>query len=346
MADDDSSNREGLAFISVTAAIVIFISILPVLVLDRRSRKPNRSRDAKRTQCLMTGVFISNLLFQLIVVLRYTVCVHCTVMTATMFICRSVLKGINWIFLIHRSKLVQGMSPVLSKKWFEKVFPILAAVLTFGFIAVGTRNSMKLDLECVLYSDSDVLEWWDVDLSKRGSAQAKTPWLAILLDTMITSGLMVLFIVPLYRVYKVDLGVMNNNQLQQRKKLRDLLIWSVVLTFINQVSSTLIFLPSAVEFSPIVFGVLSGIGKCDPPINVWTSWLMVTRNRQFLKQICCCQCASTGIGLRTMPTALTDVPSRTNSLRRLWTKRVVELPKVELSAASLTGQQPIELQIS
>ena len=259
-----------------------------------------------------------------------------------MFHCRLVVKGINLLFLIHRAKLAQGMSPVLSQKWFEKVFPTIVAVIIIVFVAVVTRNTLEMQMECVSYLDSDVFQWCFVDLS------VATPWIGIMVDVIITAGLMVLFIVPLYRVYNVDLGVMNANQLQQRKKLRNLLIWSVVLTFINQVSSTLTFLPSVTDprAHPATF-LLNllwfGIGKLDPSINVWSSWLIITRNRQFVKQVCCCQCISEDLALmRRMSTALTDIPSRTNSLRRLWTKSSVELSAVEI----VTSQKPHEPQQS
>ena len=284
--DDESSDSRDSALFWVTLEFVIISSILPVLFLDRWSTRPSRSPNWKRTKYLMTWVFFSNILFQLISVLRHTACIDCPWITVILMDSRAILKGINLIFFIHRAKLVQGMSPVLSQKWFDRILPIIVAVIVFGFILVGTKVTFAAEFECTPYVDSSIFQRCGDNLKESNKFAG---WFAILVDEILTSCLLVLFSVPLYRVYHLDLGVMNQNQLKQRRNLRNLLIWSMLLTFINQISSTFFFIPMVVDLNALESACVWGIGKFDPSINVWSSWLMVTRNRQCLKRICCCQ---------------------------------------------------------
>lgn len=339
MRDDQSSDYEPSAFLFVTQDFIIFSSILPVLFFYLWKKTPIRSRDGKRTQYLMIGVLLLNLFYQIIAMGYRMVCIECNLFAVAQGNTRCLVKAINLIFLLHRAKLVQGMAPVLSKKWFEKILPTIILVLTFGLMLAVTRNALKKEFNCTSYSDSDVFQRCHMaDVGEKSNKGVVLAWFAILLDSIITLGLMVLFIVPLYRVYNVDLGIMNDNQLRQRMKLRNLLIWSVALTFINQITSTLILIPAVITDSyPKLVVSLHSIGKCDPSINVWSLWLMVTRNRQFLQRVCCWQCISDdSVLMRRMSTALTDIPSRTNSLRRLWTKSPVELSAVEI----ISSQKP------
>ena len=330
MNNDESSDTGDSALFWVTLEFVVISSILPVLFLDRCSRKPNRSPNAKRTKYLMIGVFFSNILFQLISLFRHTACIHCTLMSVALIVSRSVVREMNLIFFIHRAKLVQGMSPVSSKKWFERILPISVTVIIFGFIVVGTKSTIGSQYECNPYPDWNVFH--RCSYAKTSSGTGIALWFAISLDTIITSGLMVLFIIPLYRVYNADIGVMNENQMRQRMKLRNLLIWSVLLTFTNQVTTAMYFVQLVVDQDGESL-FLWVLGKFDPSINVWSSWLIVARNRQFVKQMCCCK--------------MSAVPQRhTLALISEDHSRTVELSDRDINAApQRTQQQPIELQL-
>ena len=154
-----------------------------------------------------------------------------------------------------------------------------------------------------------------VAVSARFPSNLISFWLAIFVDVLFTSFLLALFAVPMYRVYQQDLGVLNDNQLLHRMKLKRLLMWCVVLTFINQISSTLYFIP-ALYVPPITmigYFTLLLIRTMDPPINVWTSWMMITRNRKYLQTVCCCQCvrqSPRGMMQRAPSTMLTDIQSQ------------------------------------
>ena len=65
--------------------------------------------------------------------------------------------------------------------------------------------------------------------------------------------------------------------------------------------------------------MLWNIGLFDPPINVWTAWLMITRNRQYLRrvnrQVLCCIDSQTESVSRTNTEVLMDVVSKSKSTR-------------------------------
>lgn len=290
MADQESTQETDDTYPNLTIAYIIFeifilVTLLPVGFLDLRSRKSNRSREAKRTQHLMVGVFLCNAVYQVISIINYSVCSHCNTLYAVWSVCRCLMLGINWIFLIHRAKLVQGMSPVLDAVWFEKILPATLALVMLGFIVNSIRLCMLSEFTCRPYSDNNTLQFCWLEDGQDGFKERDvvSAWVGITWSIAWTSFLILLFVIPLYRVYQVDLGRMNANQLRQRKKLKSLLIWSVILTFINQVSSTAILIVIAVDVIqyPMLFMLVFSTGKFDPSINVWSSWMMVGRNRRY-----------------------------------------------------------------
>ena len=106
---------------------------------------------------------------------------------------------------------------------------------------------------------------------------------------------------------------MNHNQQRQRKKLKELLIWSVVMTFINQVSSIFLTIPFVFP-SKFTWSVLYMIGQFDPAVNIWTTWLMITSNRQHLRRLCAFICRKdnevSAMRKRQSMSGLTNVPGR------------------------------------
>ena len=279
---------------SIPLAIIVFFLLFPVLIFDKFNEKPIRSRNGRITDWLMLSVVASNALFQISQLTELLVCAQCKIINSSWGVTKSILKGFNLLFFIHRAKLVQTINPVLSKKWFEKIFPAFIVVMISGFIFASIDACIYDDFECVSYDNWDSLSHCQrVKEPEPEFEPGQTPEpdeasfpvlisCAIGLDSLITAFLIALFVIPLYRVYKVDLGVMNRHQLKQRKKLKRLLIWSVVLTFINQVTSILIMvdlLPGQLPY------FLKMIGESDPAINVWTAWLMITRNRLYLKRL-------------------------------------------------------------
>lgn len=268
---------------SLSTLICVIVLILPLIALEKINPKVDRSSNGKRTQWLIKAVIVSNTVFAMYFLSRMIVCWHCASQWVLFFGLKWVTKLFNLLFLVHRAKLSQGMTPILSKKWFEKILPRFIVVNFFIFMAGSTfSTALKKEYVCEAYNDTDSIHfcWFagGLDVVTRDQMIGAAIFLGF--DVVITVLLLTLFVVPLYRVYSLDLGAMNDNQLRQRNKLRALVVWSVALCLINQVTSTVHLLPIFGQSKSI--WVLNSIGKFDPAINVWTSWLMITRNRQIL----------------------------------------------------------------
>ena len=87
----------------------------------------------------------------------------------------------------------------------------------------------------------------------------------LVLDFMVTIAFTALFLVPLYRVYRTDLGQMNASQKEQNKRVRAVFIWAVSMTFINQITTTmgLLFFVFPSPFTNILYY----LGILDAPIT-------------------------------------------------------------------------------
>ena len=330
MSDSDITDPETpeyWASFSVTFEVFIFLLILPVFFIDLYNKKRNRSRKAKYTKRLMLAIFISNTAHQVTWMLLHTTCVHCVATAVSMMNSRTVLRGINLLFFVHRAKLVQGISPIISTKWFSKILPAIVIICHSILLLLSTISGIQMIQQCGLYMDSTVFHFcWNSDGFTREDKIGI--FIIILFDLSMTIFLMILFIVPLYRVYKTNLGEMNENQLRQRMKLQRLLKWSVILTLVNQVTSSLLPL-AAFSTSPLIL-LLAFFGKFDPPINVWSSWLMVTRNREFLQRNCCgccCGSAATRTSRLSRAATFTDVSSgNIRGSRQFTSESTIELP--------------------
>lgn len=309
----DPQSPEIPAYIGVTMQFFIFMLILPVFLLELCSNKRNKSRGAKYTKRLMIAVLLSNSAHQVTWILLWTTCMNCLATATAMVHSRTILRGINLLFLIHRAKVVQGMTPILSLRWFNTIMPAIVLFWGIGFSVFHSLTHPDTEFHCSAYTDSGTFHWcWDKNEVSHKSYVIGL-YILLALDLLMTAFLMLLFIVPLYRVFDTDLGRMNQNQVKQRIRLKRLLIWSIILTFINQVTSSLLWLFALSRSNWAV--LLAAIGLFDPPINVWTSWLMVTRNREFLQRICCCCCFKTDERARVARPSLafTDI-SRRNSM--------------------------------
>ena len=242
-----------LSWLAVPLAIAVLVLLLPVFILDKVTQQPIRNRNAKFTKWLMFGVISSNTLYQIIHLIRLLICAQCRIIISSYGCSRSLLKCVNLLFLVHRAKLVQGITPVLGQKWFEKIFPAVIIVGSSGFIFLNIIDNKPY--ECASYDGWDGLRYCRREGGMEGGDDGFKAGIAfaIELDTLVTAILMMLFIIPLYRVYNVDLGVMSSCQLDQRKKLKHLLIWSIGLTFINQVTSTLVLAPYLDGGTPHIF---------------------------------------------------------------------------------------------
>ena len=299
--------------VGIPITMAVLLLLFPVMVLEWLHHKPARSRNGRLTKRLMIGVIAFNTIQHLVYATKWLGCINCGMLWGSFWISKAVVKGINLLFLIHRAKLVRGMAPVLSKKWFETILPAIIGVIVIVFILAILYSLRETVWVCVTYDD-----WYAVKTCTRSSDEKvresgkMTGAFGIGVDAVVTTFLMVLFTVPLYRVYHADISVLNENQLKERKKLKDLLIWSVVLTFINQVTSSFHIL--LMVHSSAVTEVLFIAGMFDPAINIWTAWLMVTRNRQYLQRIYSSTCCDSSVRIKRPSVALTDIPSKSGNI--------------------------------
>ena len=276
--------------------VIVFLLIIALCVLEKINHKVDLSSNAKRTKWLMNAVIISNLIGAISSFIWNTMCFNCPIQAVELGDTRLIMKWVNYLFLIHRAKLAQGMTPLLSKKWFNKIIP---GIITFVFVislVFSTLGLLKVYKEygvCGMYHRVDGMQFcflaggYD---NKMDDENLMALLLFLGIDLVFASVLLTLFVVPLYRVSTTDLGALNDNQRRQRRKLKTLLIWSMAMCFVNQVTAIFWILPMFGDSQ--VIWVLTGIAKFDPAINVWSSWLMITRNRQYLRQlmhVSCCQ---------------------------------------------------------
>ena len=318
VATDDPEPPQLMASMFITFEVFIFLLMIPVFIFDIRVKKENRSRDARRTKRLMLAIFVSNSVYQTIFIVVMMSCVHCAATNISIWNYRAIVRGINLLFFIHRAKLAQGMSPILKMKWFTKIFPatiVVGIIMYMLWVTFGGFNLINKEYHCASYIDTDALHWcWDFDELAAGETLIAL-CVGIIYDLLVTIFLMILFIVPLYRVYNTDIGRMNENQIRQRVRLKRLLLWSIVLALINQLSSILI--SARLFHSSQWMWFLFLIGKFDPPINVWSSWLMVTRNREYLQRVCCYCCLSAAERRRISEvSAFTDISTGNEQIPR------------------------------
>ena len=139
---------------SIPVAIVGLIFLLPVFILDKLNQQPIRSQNAR---WLMFCVIASNALHHTTFVVQLLVCTQCKIQYCSWGVTKAILKGFNLLFFIHRANLVQGITPVLSKKWFEKIFPACTVVIISGFIFASIDAALEIQTECAPYDDWDGL---------------------------------------------------------------------------------------------------------------------------------------------------------------------------------------------
>ena len=311
--------------------IIVFLMILILIILEKVNHKEDRSSNGKRTNRLMIGVIIANATFTVCVLTYSTTCGLCSLQLVLFVDARWIMRWFNMLFMIHRAKLAQGMTPILSTKWFTKILPRIITFFIVLLLLGTTKSCLEKETFCT-YNDIDIQQCAFVEEPDGLTNADKILVFFLGFDLAVTVFVLTLFVVPLYRVYKTDLGVLNDNQLRQRKKLRTLLIWSVTMCLINQVTSTFIMLMAFGDSQ--VIRVLVNIGKFDPAINVWSSWLMITRNRQYLLKLLkcsCCHSQQTMDQMNSLQSAFTDVSdmeshSRTGRFLRMFTRTQSNIP--------------------
>ena len=261
----------------ISSDVVAFMLVLFVFVVERigsSSRRP-ASREGRITKHLMTATILINASMYMFLCIPRFICVgvHCqaihTIHGNMMLVCRTI----NFLFMVHRAKLAQGISQILNKTWFEKRLPIF-------FIVSAVLCSMcmspywiagEVEWACVHHTDARSVRFCHGNYSDNNYASTLYALFMIGAYSYIavvfigTVALIYLFAVPLHRIVYTDLGTMNANQVLNRKKMKDLLIWSVILSSVNLLTTF------ATYFSWYALW-MKQMAKWDYALNVWTAW--------------------------------------------------------------------------
>ena len=179
---------EYLTATRIPLSILAWVILIPLLALQTKTRSSHspagaRSLEAKWTDWLMLGVTSSNTIHQLSFIFVWFVCGHCRLIAISWGFTRPIIKGFNWLFLIHRAKLAQELQPLLSKRCFEQILPALSVVLTVGFVCRIIQNILNQEYKCVSYEDWEAIQFC---IAKNNDAQKSVAALLLALDGFIT----------------------------------------------------------------------------------------------------------------------------------------------------------------
>jgi len=299
--------------IPIIAASFSLVAVVLIIECQTSRTQPVRSHAGRKTNRLMMATIISNAAIYLLIGFLRFVCLECKFMNILIINCIFICRTINFIFMVHRAKIVQGMTPLLSDNWFDKKLPIFyvgigtfcASIMTI-FFAVS-----DITYTCLPYSDTSLLHMCYASSINTSEIIGQMCMVLYMLVMVISTFFLIsLFVVPLIRIYRTDLGRLNDNQLRSRKKMKILLKWSVSMSCVNLLTSLIVMLPWKGY-------VLHEVARWDFSFNVLTSWLMVTRNRQTMSRLFRCQCTCCAESIRqfTILSALTNIPSKGIEMR-------------------------------
>jgi len=298
------------AALILPANAVVFMLVLLPLFLERFNSRTSQefeagSRKAQKTKILMRAVIFGTTFVGAQNLVRYTACLQCRDYILPLQYNSTVInKGLQSLFLIHRANLVQGMAPVMSKKWFEKILPRCMYGTIILFMVVYTKTALETQLSCERYIDESPFRFC---AATGGSGSRISIIVGVIVNTLMVVFFVSLFAIPLYRTSTADIGQLNDKQKRSRNKLKRILIWSVVMTAINQLTTALLIVATLVR-NEWVFVFM----RMDDAINVWTSWAMIKRNRQTLNIICRRMQAQTSDQRRERSSTMLSVSSRSS----------------------------------
>ena len=260
-----------LSFQSFGLLMILVLLLFDCIKSQSNIAYPQQQRITKRFVALL---IVFGTCLQSIRILRGSIC-HCAWMVSVdqtlMFLC----KFLGYGFFIHRAKLAQALTPMLSVKWFETRLPGMVTAFCLFLIVSRFVSDIHDEYVCSSYVDADSI---GMCFHKKAPRRMDV-WMFIVFDVVFASFLLTLFVVPLYRVHKTDLGALNAAQKASKDKLKRVLIWSVILSFVNMASSTVFIM--ALGLYPSATTMYLGV--FDPAINVWTSWLIPAENREFVE---------------------------------------------------------------
>ena len=188
-------------------------------------------------------------------------------------------RGFLYLFLIHRAKLSQGMTPIFSEKYFTKIFPsivwILGSILIIFYVLISF-DEWSADHQCIAPNNNTFdLKWCELTKQEEESDSVNYVFLivGIIFELSVNSFFLYLFVKPLQYIYQ-------DSNVGQNDELKKALWYTVILTLIALLTSNI------TEIDVICDLGLAHWYPFDSLINMICSFLMLKRNRQFVFSRC------------------------------------------------------------
>eukprot|EP01084_Bolivina_argentea_P074182 134600_1 len=202
------------------------------------------------------------------------------------------IRCLNRLFFIQRAKLSQEIKPILSVKYFNKILPLtvlfLYSMFIIGIISINITDTINhyKKYECI---KTEYITKYQC-LQDTNDNNIDIVYIGSTLVAFITNIVIAfLFLKPMYLIPTIPNSVFSNCK-QTRKQYKTVLIYNVVLSMINLLSSQ--FMVSIWSLYPETFWYMPSI---DNMINALTTYLMIGRNRQWtvkiyyyiIEKLCC-----------------------------------------------------------
>ena len=212
----------------------------------------------------------------------------CDMFSVVTLICYVMGRILTFLFYIHRARTSQGISPVCADRCFTTIFPCILwsigsaiCVGTLVLVVFGkgtewicdTRQSNIVEFKsCVLPIDDDD----QTDESAENETNITMLVVVVAVELTLTFFFLYLFLRPLRHIY--------TSRDSAQKKLKEMVLINVVLTAIGMISSNIVEIKFLVGVGTFHFA------RFDANINIICIYLMLKRNRDYLRSLCrCCK---------------------------------------------------------
>ena len=258
--------------------------------LSSSLRNQSLTKNEQITNNIILLIILINLINTILQIIECIDCIQCKLIVpfrATTYI---FARNINYIFFVHRATMSQSPTSIFSKKHSQKILIIIIMFISI-LMCIGTAYSTSTtNIQCIQYKDKYLTKWILSRCQTMIGNQIEIGVISIICaDILITIFLLYLHCKPLIEIYKLDFGQLNQTQIRAKKKVKTLLICTIILTFINLVSSNIALFGSRI----LRLNIFICFYGFDPSINVLTTVLIKRKNRNYLKSHCFCNQQST-----------------------------------------------------
>eukprot|EP01084_Bolivina_argentea_P105145 188224_1 len=294
-----SSHMVAIIFCILNIIIIGSILLIHLNPLKHGFNQSIRNRidpnHEKKSKLLLTQIIIVNLIWQCFFFARLLTCWKCLYLLLITRLFFIISRTTNYLLFTHHAKLAKELNPILSKETLQKTIPFF--VICYGIIlciitvAVPLLNGMDT-FDTVCFNDTDLpkIEYCIFD-GHNNVGRITGVLLIAVIDIFITVPLLYLYIKPLCYIY--NHMRFNSHQQKTKQKLRSLLKWSLIMVFINLISTNIYIVVVGIAGSDIKF--IFNAKFFYHGISVTSSWLIMKENRDYCKWlfINCCSPEST-----------------------------------------------------